>query len=658
MLNRLMYGVFGIVVLTLISCSPKQSELIVAEYGDYEITMSEFEKAYTKNLGSYEKAKKDSIENLKKFLDLYVNYKMKLRDADIRKLNTNPAILKELNDYEKTIGASYIIEKELFDKGLHDLYEKRKEELRLSHLLIRTDTLTDEEAKKKAYEIVERIKNGSSFEDEVKLYTDDQFSKDKGGDIYYITAGTVMPEFEDLAYNTPTGSVNPEPLKTKYGYHIIKVTERKTRVPKIQASHILIRKQQPDDKKEGKFGLDLAKDLVERIKNGEDFGKLAVEYSEDPGSKQKNGDLGFFGRRQMVQPFDKAAFNLEIGEVSDIVESKFGYHIIKVTDKLAYPSFEEESKTIREIYERSRRKIDYDALINKYSNEAKLVMHDEVFKNVVSNLQNVDIHQNYWESDFQSNFGNSVLFTIGDVQYTTDSLFAYALLDSKMSGRTANEKILSELLTNCKNNKVLQTKAQSLVKEDPEFAELMKEYKNGIFIFKLQEDEVWNKMKMDSIAIKKLYEATKKSYIWPDRVKFTEIFTKSDSLAKIYHRNLLSGANFDTLYAKYHEKAKSKNSFKNTFVEVSTNALAKAAYGIKNEGGFSDVIKNGNGWSIIRLIKKDPSRIKIFEEARAEVTSAYQDIESSQLENTYVARLKDTYNPKLFYEELENAYKN
>ena len=197
-----------------------------------------------------------------------------------------------------------------------------------------------------------------------------------------------------------------------------------------------------------------------------------------------------------------------------------------------------------------------------------------------------------------------------------------------------------------------------MIHEDQEFAGLMKEYRNGIFIFKLQEDEVWNKMKMDSTEIKKLYDENNESYIWPDRVKYAELFTKSDSLANIYHNQLIDGADFDTLYAKYHEKPKSNNPFKNTYVEVSKNTLAKEAYNLDKEGSFSNVVKNANGFSIVKLIKKDPSRIKTFEEARAEVTSAYQDVESSQLENAYVARLKNTYNPQLFYEELENAYKN
>jgi peptidyl-prolyl cis-trans isomerase SurA len=656
MQNRFFYTIVGFLIILIVSCAPKQSELVVAEYGEYEIKMDEFEKAYAKNVGSYEIARKDSIENFKKFLDLYVNFKMKLRDAQVRGLPNDESIVNELRAYEKTIGASYLLENELFKKGLKILYDKRSEELRVSHLLIRTDTLTDEQAKKKALDIINRIIDGSQFEDEVKKHSDDQFSKNKGGDIYYITAGMIMPEFEELAYSTPVGTVNPTPLKTKYGYHIIKVTERKKRTPKIQASHILIKNESPAGIVDDKSRIKLANDLLDRAKKGEDFGVLAATYSEDPGSKQKNGDLGYFGRRQMVQPFDEAAFNLGVGEISDLIETQFGFHIIKVTGKEEYPSFEDEKKNLRDLFEKTRRKSDYDALVEKYANELNFVMHDEVLKNVVSNLGDMTLDKDYLSSDLSKNYGSSVIFAIGNDKFTTDSLFTYGLKDPKMLGKPLNAKSIDELNDKFKDDKVIERKAQTLVENDPKFVSLMDEYKNGILIFRLQEDEVWNGMKMDSVKIVELYQDTKESYIWPDRVQFVELFTKSDSLANVYHQLLVNGAEFDTLLAKYNEK-KGINTSNNGLIDAGANAFSKAAFELDNEGDYSKIIKNLNGWSILKLVKKDPSRIKTFEEARAEVTSAYQDIESAELENSYVSRLNKVYSPTLFYEELENAYK-
>lgn len=656
MYKKLILTALAIISILLFSCSPKHSEIIVAEYGDNVIKMQEFENAYAKNAGNLEAAKTDSVKNYEKFLDLYVKFKMKLKDAYLRRLHKDPAIVNELNNYQKTIGASYLLEKELYEKGIAELYKKRGEEVRVSHILIRTDSLSDEEAKQKALDIIERIKNGASFDKEAAKHSDDQFSKNKGGDIYYITAGMIMPSFEDAAYETPVGQINPTPLKTRYGYHIIKVTDRIPRTPKIKASHILISNRN-NKKSDSKDKLKLAEEILKHIKNGEDFGKLAAEFSDDPGSKSKNGDLGYFSRRQMVQPFDLAAFNLKTGEVSDIVESQFGYHIIKVTDRVPYPSLDEERKELRKIYDKVKKQKDYDEMISRYSKEIKLVMHDEVFKEVASNPF-LTLDKGYWKSDLQKSIGDKVLFTIGDKQFITDSLMSFILKDSKNLGQKVNENILREHLKNYKNSVVLEAKANVLAEQNPEFASLMDEYKNGILIFRLQEDEVWNKMKMDSTEIVKLYENNLEKYVWPNRVQFSTLFTTKDTLAQQYLQMLKQGADFDSLLNKYSEKLRSKNPGKDKLIAEDTNNLSKAAYKLKNVGDISGLVKDIDGWNIIKLIKKEAARTKTFEEARTEVTSDYQDLESNQLEENYVNRLEKVYSPELFYEELENAYKN
>lgn len=657
MLKKFFYIIGILSSLLFVSCSPKHSEIIVADYGDYNINMDEFENAYAKNIGSYEKAKTDSIENYNKFLELYVNFKMKLRDAKVRQIDKSEEILNELSEYQKTIGTSYLLEKELYENGILDLYKKRAKEIRVSHLLIRTDTLSEEEAYEKALAIIDSVKNGQPFEDAVKKHTDDQFSRDKGGDIYYFTGGMIMPEFEDMAYSTSVGEVNPTPLKTKYGYHIIKLTEKIDRVPQIRASHILIRKD-PNSTDNEKKQKDQIAELLKRAKDGEDFGKLAAEYSEDPGSKQKNGDLGFFSRRQMVQPFDEAVFNLKVGEVSDVVETQFGYHIIKLLETQNYPSFDEEKNSLRELYEKTRKNSDYEKLVEQYAKDVNLVLDDNNFEEIIKTQEPTTVSEKYWESSVHKNYGNSSIFKLGDNQYNIDSLFSFAVKDSKVLGRPVNVKLLTDLKNEYKNKKVIEAKAAELIKTDEKFVDLMEEYKNGILIFKLQEDEVWNKMKMDSTAVFNLYEQTKENYVFPDRVQYNELFTKSDSLANKYLNMLQNGADFDSLSAKYNEQAKSLSLGKDNLISASSNLLSKAAYKLENPGDISDVLKYKNGWSIVKLIKKDASRTKTFDEARAEATSAYQDHESSQLEKSYVNRLKNTYKPNLFYEELENAYKN
>jgi len=456
MIKKLIFILITLITIFMVSCTPKHSEIVVAQYGDHDITMKDFENAYAKNVGSVAQAKKDSIDDYNKFLDLYVNFKMKLRNAYVRDLENDPEIINELNKYRKSIGVTYFLEKDLVDKAIKNLYEKRKYELRVSHLLIRNNKMSDAQAKTKAQAILDSIKNGASFEDEVAKYSDDPYSKARGGDVYYITAGTILPEFEDLAYSTPAGEVCPTLLHTKYGYHILKVTERRKRIPQIKASHILIKvgKNDSDSLKNAK--LEKAKEILAKIKNGEDFEKLAKEFSEDPGSKERGGDLGYFARRQMVEPFDEAAFNLEVGQVSDIVESQYGYHIIKLTDKRPYPSFKSDEKSLKDIYEKTRRKFDYDNLVDSLVIKYNYKINDMNVKQVASNSDSTKINDGYIESNLHKDYGKDVLFTIAGESFDLDTLVSYTKTDPKNNNLIINGTSLKNLMNKFKENQVLQ----------------------------------------------------------------------------------------------------------------------------------------------------------------------------------------------------------
>ena len=168
---------------------PVYSQTNVGEFGKYKITLEEFEYAYAKNVGGWEAAEEDSFAQYKDFMDLYMNFRMKLRNAEVRSFDTDPELQKELEDYQRQVGESYIIEKYIIQPGVELLYERRKEELRVSHIMIRPGEDGDEAAFEKANAILDSIKNGASFEEMAGKYSDDQFSGPKGGDIFFITAG-------------------------------------------------------------------------------------------------------------------------------------------------------------------------------------------------------------------------------------------------------------------------------------------------------------------------------------------------------------------------------------------------------------------------------------------------------------------------------------
>ncbi|HQJ47369.1 MAG TPA: peptidylprolyl isomerase, partial [Ignavibacteriaceae bacterium] len=230
----------ALLTFLITACSTEHSKIVIAEYDDVKIRMDEFENAYTKNVGSLAVAIKDSFENYKNFAELYTNFRMKLDDAKLRGYQNDSELNDELQNYKKQVGSSYILEKYLVEPNIKDLYEKRKTEIRASHIMIRPDSTGELAARNKTQAILDSIKAGQSFESMVQKHTQDNFSKPKDGDIFYFTAGQLPYEFEDAAYHTPKDSIYPQVVQTRFGFHIIKVTDIKQRIPKIRVSHILI----------------------------------------------------------------------------------------------------------------------------------------------------------------------------------------------------------------------------------------------------------------------------------------------------------------------------------------------------------------------------------------------------------------------------------
>lgn len=652
------FRVYGFILtfltLLFISCSPEHSKIVIAEYGDKEFTLGEFEKAYAKNAGSYEAAAKDSFQNYKNFADLYLNFKMKLEDANERGYPNNPELNNELLDYKKKVGASYILEKYLVEPAIEDWYQKRKTEIRASHLMLRPEMSSDEEARKLAYAILDSIKNGADFETMVQRHSQDQFSKPKGGDIFYFTAGQLPFEFEDACYKTPKGSIYPDVVKTKFGYHIIKVTDVRKRVPKIRASHILCSFRSEAGFKDTNAVRLKMDSVLAALKNGEDFAEVAKRFSDDPGSRDKGGDLGFFERRMMVPQFDEAAFNLEVGQISDVIETSFGLHVIKLTEKEPYPSYDEDRENLKNLLKRNRYNDLYSELVDSLRKVYNYSLNETVIQQIVGYNDSTVVGVDIKGLDV---IGEKPIFTYAGKNETVNDFYSKLRMDSEFAGKLITEDLLRKGAKKFSDQMFLEEKALTLDQTDKQFADLMKDYQNGIFIFKLQEEEVWNKVQIDSLKLLDFYEKTKENYVWPDRVGFTEIFARKDSVIQHYYSLLKAGENFDSLAAKTERQSYKDRKGKYDLQAVGSTEFSKTVNILENVGDYTDPIPNPGGFSILRLDVKDPSRIKTFEEARAEVSGAYQEAESKRLEAEYLASLKKKYSPKIYYDELQKAFK-
>lgn len=648
-------------IVVFISCSAQNGRIIVAEYGKDKVYLDEFEKAYTKNSGGKEKAKTDSIEAYKKFLDLYVNYRMKLRDGEVRGYSTDPDMKKEFDDYKANIGTTLMLEKEIYEPNMKLLFERRKIEYRASHIFLSEDSTRNKvQTESLANELIARLNKGEDFAKLAAEYSKDQNTAKRGGDVYYFTAGMInLPSIEDAVYSLEVGQVYQKPLFSGYGYHILKATDKRTRRGSIRADHILIASQDSTGVIDTLKAFNKINEIEKRIKAGEDFNELAFQFSNDPGSKLKKGDLGYFDRGRMVQEFDEAAFKLKIGEISPIVKTQFGYHLIKVTGEAPQKSYDEEKNELRELIQRNRYKVEYDKLVVQYKKEFNFTLKNEVAQKIVANADTLKITQGYADSKIAQNVGKEVLFTLVDKNFTVDSLFDYLLRNANYLGRGIDQKTIDAAIQQYSGDLAVREKAMNYDKIDPEFANLMEEYKNGMYLFKILEEEVWQKISIDSAKTKNFWEANKEKFRWGNRVEFKEIFVEQDSIQAKIASALSTGESFDSVYAKYNKRTgyENKPGF-NGLVEITVNELARQANSLQKVGDLSKPFKFESGWSIVKLVGKDPARLKTFDEAKPEATSMLQEVESKRLEDEYLSKLKNLYRPTLNYEELKNAFKN
>jgi peptidyl-prolyl cis-trans isomerase SurA len=639
-----------------VSNIPVYSQTIVGEFGKYKITLDEFEYAYAKNVGGWEAAQEDSFSQYKDFMDLYMNFRMKLRNAQVRGFDTNPELQKELEDYQRQVGKSYIIEKYIIQPGIEKLYESRKEELRVSHIMIRPGDDSDEAAFEKANAILDSIKNGASFEEMAEKYSDDQFSGPKGGDIFFITAGLLPYEFDDAMYTLQAGEVYPEPVKTNYGYHLIKITERHQRTPKVKASHILVSYFDANGEVDSAAAKLTADTVLVKLSEGESFESLVEQYSDDTSTKVKAGDLGFFERRQMVQAFDETAFNLNVGEISGLVQTNFGYHIIKLTDRQQYPSYESKKDDLKKIYRKQRYQADYDRYIGSLKSKYNYVLDELTVDLIIENCDSSRFGIDYPNPDA---IDGKTLFTYAGKTISAQEFIIETNNNSDFMNKPIFLKTeLMKAINKLAEDKLIEHQAMNLHKEDPNYASLMDEYRNGVYIFKLQEDEVWNKLDIDSAKIYSYWDEHKEDFTLPDRVAFGEIFSMRDSLIQKYYGWIQEGADFDSLAALYTErpgKKKDKGLYK--LKDVDFSDLSRKANTIENPGDFTEPFPFSGGYAIFKLYQREPARLKTFDEARAEVSGIVQEMESKRLEKEFLDTLNNIYKPVIFYDELDKTFK-
>lgn len=554
-----------VLIVTISAANCSRASKTLAEIGNEKITLGEFEKQYLKTIGNIDSARAKSMEDKKSFLNLYINFRLKVKDARERGLLKTPEMQKEIEEYKRNLSPTYLIDKEVVDPELHKLYDRKKEEVRASHILItlaEKPTVQDSiAAYQKADTIIQKLEDGEDFGQLALQYSQDRTVTQNKGDLYYFTAGMTVPSFEDAVYGLKVGEFTKKPVRTVFGLHIIKLTDRKPRLESIRASHILIQ-----DKRDSLGRIidsvqtyQKALDVYKKAKSGENFSQLAAEYSEDPATKNIGGDLGYFDRRRMTQPFDSAVFALKVGEIAGPVRTQYGWHIIKKTDEKHIQPFDKVKEKLKNDFKRSQQfKDDYNKYVSRLKEEYDFKITDDGLNFLKNKFDSTKTISDYnLDSLFAQGDKDKVIATYEDGKVRMQDILNLLNVNRQYQRSPLTVQTWKSIIGTAAESPLLNKKAKEMnVEKDDEFESLMRDYENGLLVFRVDQDELWSKVKLNDAELQSYYESNKSKYTKLDSLGNS--VPKSFDEVKPQISNELQQVKFKEIEKEYLDKLKKK----------------------------------------------------------------------------------------------------
>ncbi|MFW5820070.1 MAG: foldase protein PrsA [Bacteroidota bacterium] len=631
-----------IMFLSVVAGQDYKDKVLITIDGN-EITAGEFERVYKKN-NNENVAQQQSVEE---YLDMFINYKLKVMEAERLGMDTATQFLKEFNTYKKQLAQPYLTSKELTEEYAREAYERMKEEINASHIMVRLSSDASPEdtlhAYQKIMEIRERVSDGEDFEKVARAFSDDPSAKTNGGRLGWFSAFRMVYPFETVAYNTKVGSISM-PVRSNFGYHLIKVHDRRPAKGSIQVAHIFLTAPPSMSGEEQEQTREMINMVYDSLKMGTDFAEMAERYSDDKSSGAKGGVLPWFSSGQMIKVFDSTAFSLEqIGQISEPVRSDYGWHIVKLLDKNEVGSFEEEKPEILSFLKKGDRGKARDmAFIAQLKEDYGYNFHEENYNKMISTLDST-IFDAAWTAEKAEVYFDKPIFTIGDLDVTVEDFAKY--FEAKVLKRKPMDYriFLDSYYEPFETKTILQFEEDNLENKYPEYKYIVQEYHDGILLFDLTDELVWTKAVEDSLGLQEFYEKNKQEYMWGERANTYTVIVKDSTIYKDVRKRAsrrVKRNKFDPdkFYERYCEEDTTGNCLEIIHEKYAKgdDELAKA---MKWEKGLSKTFThNGNPSFMVITEILDPE-VKKLEETRGLVIADYQ----KYLEDKWLEELRNEY---------------
>jgi peptidyl-prolyl cis-trans isomerase SurA len=612
--------------------------LFTIDTNSYKI--DEFKRIYLKNL---DLVKDDSQKDLNQYLELFIGYKLKVNKAFQLGLQNNSKYQNELSSYRNQLSKSYMNDSKVTNQLIEEAYNRSLTEIKASHILLSfdenikgADTLA---FYNKALALKKQIEKGESFETVALANSQDPSVAENKGNLGYFSAFRMVYPFESAAYKTKIGEIS-NPIRTRFGYHLIKVTDKRANKGEVTVAHIMILNPSDakvEEKLKAKQTID---DISKKIQQGESFEALASQFSEDKSTAVKGGVLQRFGTGQLSsEAFESAAFSLENkGDISQPIESGFGWHIIKLIEKHPVKSFADSKTELENKIKRDERSV---IITNTLASKLKLKYSQEVNKTQYTNIEKKvtdAVYSQTWEQPKEdiSLIGN--LLTIDKNKKVATSSFA-SYIETQQKNKLSTKpisKLVSELFETWKGEQLIAYYNENLENEFPDFKNVMDEYRDGLLLFDLMEKEIWIKSKTDTVGLQNFYTTNISKYNWKERYDVDILSSTDATVIASAQKMLRKGKSIEFIKSKFNKNDKIAIMVKSGLFEKNYDILDK----IPNlTVGANNIYKDSNYSFVVNVKNTKPAQTKALEDCKSRVINDYQQY----LESTWVDELKKEF---------------
>jgi peptidyl-prolyl cis-trans isomerase SurA len=620
-----------LILITVLSCLSltvsAQKDPVVMSIDGKPVTQTEFLQIYTKN-NPNPSFDKDSLD---RYMELFQVFKLKVAEAEALGYDTIPRLKKELEGYKKQLALPYLIDSVQNQNMVTEAYNRTANEVRCSHILIKLDPNASPKDTLEAYNrllgLKARIEKGEDFASVAKSKngSEDPSVVNNGGDLGYFTAFQMVYPFEEKAYNTPVGQVSA-PFRTRFGYHILKVTDKRPARGTIKVAHIMIATGREASTETRQNAEKKINEIYDSLVAGAAWDKMVNAYSEDANSTKKAGELPTFGSgtsQRMVLEFEDAAFALkEVGQFSKPVKTQYGYHIIKLLEWSPVKSFDVIRRELQaKVNKDERSKVTQDSFVQKLKTQYNY--QDKSVKGLEWFVNNLD--SNYYVGKWKATElkSNKTLFVLGGQKFKQKEFAQYVEKNFRSVRKDEAAVVVKQLYSQWEKAAILAYEESLLPAKYPAFKALVQEYHDGIILYEIMQDQVWNKAVKDTAGLRTFFNENRSKYSWSERINATVYECKDEHIAVQVYGMLLKS---DTITSKNVIEVINKDSELNLKVRMNKFELKQTAY-LNNRNwtlGLNPVYSYEGKWYVVKVAEIMAPAPKEFTEAKGLATSDYQ----------------------------------